>query len=167
MKNTLWSKLLEEKREELAVAISEQYSAAVNGNTWLYYVVILHDDGEVTKSNRTQGSYSIPEFNNEAICVYNIQGFYLEVDEYELLRNDKETAQLVVAKYNETQIDEEDHVESFKDIDDLHGFLQSNFSDWLEENIECIKDDEITSLDTYDIIDRKIDEEKQYENFRD
>lgn len=167
MKNTMWSKLIDEKREELSIAISEQYASAVNGNESLNYVVLLHDDGEIMASSRTTGSWSMSEHSSEAILVYSIQGFYLEVDELELLRNDKETALQVVAKYNELQVDEEDHIASFRDINDLHGLLQDHFEEWLDENIECIKDDEISNLDTYDIIGRKIIEEKSNENFRD
>jgi len=166
MTKTIWSKLIEEKREELAVAISNQYSAAVNGNTSLNYVVLLHEDGDIIESHRTQNSWSMAEHNDEATCVYSVQGFALEVDEWELLRNDKETAILVVKKYNELEIDEDDHVESFKEINDLHGLLQEHFSEWLDENEKCIKADEIANLDIYDIIDRKIEEERQCENSR-
>ena len=167
MKNTMWSKLINEKREELSIAISEQYSAAVNGNMSLNYVVLLHNDGEVVESHRTQNSWSMAEHNNETILVYSVQGFYLEVDELELLRNDKEVAMQVLEKYNELQVDEEDHIASVKDIDDLHGLLQGHFEEWLEECIDCIVDDEIANLDTYDIIDRKITEEEASENYRD
>jgi hypothetical protein len=162
-----WSTLIEAKREELEAAIANQYSAAINGNTSLNFAVILHEDGEVSESTRTQNSWSMAEHNNEATCVYTVQGFALEFDEWELLRNDNETSQLVVAKYNELEIDEEDHVESFKEIDNLHGFLQDNFSEWLEENEECIKDEEIANLDTSEIIDRKIEEEKSCELYKD
>jgi hypothetical protein len=160
-----WSTLIESKREELELAIRKQYAEAINGNTWLNYVVLLHDDGEVDKSHRTQNSSSMAEYNGEAICIYSEQGFDHDFDTNQEVANDNEIQPILVEKYNELYPNE--NIDHWKEINDLHGFIYDNLPEWLNDVANACAEYEVSEFDPSEIIGRKIKEEKSCELYQD
>jgi len=158
-----WVKIMEENREAIEEKILQAKKETFETMSGWHVDVEMNEQGEVwTGDMMSTGSQSMSSYKGETFIITSVKSWRTECNldvEQEMKYNDNQKY------FNEYKTQQEEDIINESAYDFMYENYPEILKQWEEEQEEAEKDEEINELDTGEILDRAIEEERAYHQF--